>query len=113
MRAGDFYSSTGVFLDEITWNKETREISMKIKADGDRTFTAELIGTRKNHQSTAQDGETGVGEVFVTEQGTNITFKLPDDALYGRVTITSHAAHPNPSFNDQKKQAWTQPVGWR
>jgi len=113
MRAGEFYASSGVHLDKISWNHKTREISFEIQADGGSAFTSELIGTRKNYQADADRGETGIGEVFASKMGTSITFRLPPDALYARVTVTSSAAHNNPSFDNQKKQAWLQPVGWQ
>jgi hypothetical protein len=27
--------------------------------------------------------------------------------------VTSSMDHPNPSYDGQKEQAWTQPVGWK
>jgi hypothetical protein len=51
--------------------------------------------------------------VLATVSGRKVRFKLPADALYARVMIESSADHPNPSFEGQKNQAWTQPVGWR
>lgn len=113
MRQGDFYASSGVHLDKFSWNNKTREITFEIQPDGDSAFTAELIGTRENYKADADQGETGIGEVFASKTGRSITFQVPPDALYARVTITSSAAHDNPSFEDQKKQAWLQPVGWR
>ncbi len=113
MRAGDFYASSGVYVDKISWHKKTREISFEIEADGDSSFTAELIGTRKDYKATAKGGKTGIGEVFASKKGRSITFQVPPDALYARVTITSSAAHDNPSFDDQKKQAWLQAVAWK
>jgi len=113
MRKGDFYASSGAYLDEISWNKKTREITIEIQADGESTFTAELIGTRKNYQANADKGKTGIGEILASKKGRSITFAVPKDVLYARVTITSSAAHSNPSFDGQKKQAWTQPVGWK
>ncbi|MCF6314599.1 MAG: hypothetical protein L3J39_19280 [Verrucomicrobiales bacterium] len=113
MRKGDFYASSGVYLDKISWNKETHEITFEIQADGDSTFTSELIGTRKNYQANAANGKTGIGETLATQKGRSITFPVPQDVLYARITITSSKAATNPSFDGQKKQAWTQPVGWR
>lgn len=113
MRKGDFYASSGVFIEELTWNKKTRELSLKIKEEGDSTFTAELIGTRNNYKANSDNGKTGIGEVIESKKGTSLTFKIPQDALYGRVTITSSKEASNPSFDGQKKQAWTQPLGWR
>ena len=113
MRQGDFYASSGVYLDEISWNKKSRELKLKIQADNNSTFTAELIGTRTNYKANADKGKTGISEVLASKKGTDVTFKVPQDVLYARVTITSSLPHTNPSFDGQKKQAWTQPVGWK
>lgn len=108
MQAGKFYASSGVVLDGIRFDKETRELTIKIaKADG-VTFNTQFIGTRKNYDATAK--ETGIGEVFAEMEGNVATLKVPDDALYMRATVTSSQRHPNPSFEEQKEQAWIQPV---
>ncbi len=111
MRRGDFYASSGVFLEDIAYDPLTRQIALIISPDGDATFTSELIGTRKGYNATG--AETGIGEVFATAEGREVTFTLPEDALYARVTITASVRPENPSHEGQMKQAWTQPVGWR
>ena len=100
MRAGDFYSSSGVFLDAIDYADGVLEI--KIRPNKDATFTSQLIGTIGDE----------IGKVFAVETGNTVRFEIPPDALYARVTITSSRAHPNPSFEAQMEQAWTQPVAW-
>ena len=113
MKRGDFFASTGVHLDLVIYDPRTRLLNIRIRPDKDATFTTEIIGTRKSYNPTAENGEAGIGEVFETVEGNDIVFRVPDDALYLRATITSSRRHPNPSFPDQKQQAWTQPVGWR
>ncbi len=108
MQNGKFYSSSGVVLNAIRFNKETRELTVEIsKAEGVE-FTTEFIGTRKGYDAAAE--ETGIGEVFATIKGNTATFKMPKDALFMRATVTSSKRHPNPSIEDQKEQAWVQPV---
>ena len=113
MRAGDFYASSGVSLESISYDQATRKLTLKIIADGDSTFTTQLIGTRKGYDAAAADGNTGIGEVFETATGSEVVLTVPADALYARATITSDQRHDDPSFESQKKQAWTQPVAWR
>ena len=112
MRAGNFYSSSGVNIESFDYDKSSRKLSIRIAADGDAKFTTELIGTRKGYDADAADGNTGIGEVFESGTGTTVEFTIPDDALYARATITSDQRHVDPSFEGQKKQAWLQPVGW-
>lgn len=108
MKKGDFYSSSGVYLKSLDYDKASRTLSFKIKPGYGESFTTQLIGTRKG---ATKDVE--IGEIFATIKGQTVSFTVPDDALYLRATITSSKPHHNPSFKDQKKQAWLQPVGWR
>ncbi len=111
MRAGDFYASSGVYLDTISYDKATKTLSIKIRPDGDAVFTTQFIGTRNGYDASAK--KTGIGEVFATGKGNKVSFKIPEDALYLRATVTSSIKHHDASFEGQKKQAWIQPVGWR
>lgn len=110
MRAGDFYASSGVVLTHVSYDDKTRTISLEIEADGEAEFTSELIGTRRDYEDSVVQR---IGETMAEHVGHSVRFEVPADALYARVVITSSRSHDNPSFEDQHKQAWTQPVGWR
>ena len=69
-------------------------------------FETQFIGTRRSTPDTT-------GEVFTTVSGPTAEYQLSGDELYVRAVITSTREHPNPSYSDQKEQAWTQPIGWR
>lgn len=111
MREGAFYASSGVELESIRFDEKTRTLSLQLKPQEGESYQTQFIGTRKGYDATAQ--ETGIGEVFATSEGNAASFTMPEDALYLRATITSTREHPNPSYPDQKEQAWIQPVGWR
>jgi len=104
MRVGDFYSSSGVELEQLDFDPKTRTIAIKVA--GVNEVTAAFIGLRSGKDATT-------GEVFEQANGRSFSFKLPEDALYGRVTLTSATPHVDPSFAGQVQQAWTQPVGMR
>ena len=53
-----------------------------------------------------------VGRVMATVEGTEPRYKLSGNELYVRAVVTSSEPPENPSFPDQRAQAWTQPVGW-
>lgn len=110
MKAGRFYASTGVYLDRITWDAASRTLTVKIRPDGDATFRTAFIGTRQDYDATQPAGKNGIGEVFAEIEGLTARFTMPADALYLRATITASARHTNPSYPEQKKQAWTQVV---
>jgi hypothetical protein len=107
IQAGDFYASSGVFLENVQFNAATRTISIKIKSDGNATFMTQFIGTPKGVTDVNSDQ---VGMTFSTVSGRNPTYTLTGNELYVRALITSSKPPVNPSLKDQKKQAWTQPV---
>jgi hypothetical protein len=53
-----------------------------------------------------------VGKTFATVKGLNPSYTLSGKELYVRAVVTSSRPHPDPSYKDQREQAWTQPVGW-
>jgi hypothetical protein len=113
MRNGQFYASTGVFLDSVAYDEKARELKIAIRPEEGANFITELTGTLRGYDATAAGGDTGIGAVLATAEGTEISFQVPEDALYARATITSSRPHEDPSFRGQFQQAWTQPVAWR
>lgn len=103
MKRGDFYASSGVELEDVRF--EGGEYVIKIKAQEGVTYSTRFIGLKKG-----EDAEPGVE--LMEWDGDEPTYKMRGDELYVRAVVTSSRAHPNPSFKDQKEQAWTQPVGW-
>ena len=49
---------------------------------------------------------------MATVEGTDPHYRLNGNELYVRAVVTSSEPPENPSFPDQRAQAWTQPVGW-
>ncbi len=109
IQSGNFYASSGVILEDVQFNPQTLTISLKIKSDGDATFMTQFIGTPKGITDLNSDQ---IGMTFATVSGPNPTYTLTGQELYVRALITSSKPPVNPSLKDQKKQAWTQPVGW-
>ena len=112
MKAGRFYCSTGVELQRIAWDASNRTLTVKVKPEPGATHRIAFIGTRKGYDAAKPAAESGIGAVFSEVEGSEASFTIPAGALYLRATITSSAPHQNPSYPGQKKQAWTQPVGW-
>jgi hypothetical protein len=104
MRAGDFYASSGVTLKEVRFDEG--ELVIEIEPDGDATYETRFIGTLASEPE-------NFGKVLAAQSGLTATYAMTGDELYVRATITSSLAHANPSFEGQKRQAWTQPVGWK
>jgi hypothetical protein len=103
MRAGDFYASSGVVLEELEFDRGKGTLTLTMPAEEGTTYSTQFVGARTG----------GVpGEVLATAEGTIARYTLKGDELYVRATVTSSALHTNPSFDGQHRQAWTQPVGW-
>lgn len=107
IQRGDCYASSGVTLADVAFDEAGRTLSLTIDAAPGEQYVTEFVGTPKNH---ADDED--VGRVFARVEGANPRYTLTGEELYVRATVTSDAAVDNPAFEDQKKQAWTQPVGW-
>jgi hypothetical protein len=127
MHRGEFYASSGVTLASVTFDPEARVLEIAVEAGGDGVgYTTEFIGTRKGVDLTPEPFAApeddayaertryaeGIGVTLATVEGTRARYPLTGDELYVRAVVTSSRPHPNPSFEAQHEQAWTQPVGW-
>ncbi|MGC6488389.1 MAG: PHP domain-containing protein [Planctomycetota bacterium] len=99
IEAGDFYASSGVVLDQVTFDGRTMTID--IAAQGDARYVTEFVGTRR-------DGEPG--EVLARVEGRRPSYTARGDELFVRATVTSSTAADNPVWEGQPRQAWVQPV---
>jgi hypothetical protein len=126
LEAGDFYASSGVTLDAITFDRKTQTLSISIAGEEGIDYVTEFIGTPINYDKTnravvdkqgqeiaaTRTYSADVGKVLVQVDGTSATYQLTGQELYVRAVVTSTKKHWNPSFTNQTEQAWTQPVGW-
>ena len=127
MKAGDFYASSGVKLDRVTFDAEAGVLVLAINSEPGETYTTQFIGTpidyNRQPDSTSADqfearsnehrDTPDVGKTFTTVSGASPRYHFTGNELYVRAVVTSDQQHTDPSYADQKKQAWTQPVGWR
>lgn len=108
MKKGDFYASSGVSLKTVDFDESTRKLSLEIDAETGATYTTKFIGTLKNPNE-----DSKIGKVLATSSELRPTFQLKGNELYVRAVVTSSSGAADPSYKDQKQQAWTQPVGWQ
>lgn len=127
LEAGDFYASSGVALEDVRFSPETGAVEIDIAAVDGEEYVTEFIGTTEGfdeHSDAVVDAEgkempvtrrysTEVGRVLARATGEKPRYQLTGNELYVRAVVTSNKAPDNPAFEGQKKQAWTQPVGWR
>ncbi|MCH1494601.1 MAG: hypothetical protein L7U72_05170 [Rubripirellula sp.] len=107
MKRGDFYASSGVTLKDVQFDAATKTLSVAISPDDQATYTTQFIGTLEH-----PDDDSRIGQILATSTDLNPTYQMKSDQLYIRAVVTSSLDAADPSFKDQKQQAWTQPVGW-
>ena len=108
LQAGDFYGSSGVTLDEVTYSPESRTLRLAIEATADATYTTRFIGS-----FAPSAGEPRVGVELAVVEGLTPSYTLTGDELYVRAVVTSSQPPADPVWKEQRQQAWTQPVGWK
>lgn len=111
-------------LEDVSFEKTTRKLRLKIKAEPGISYTTEFRGTPKNYDRAVKEvpapaGDRvglpleyspDVGKVFATSTSTEPEYVLTGRELFIRATITSTKPHRNPVAPDQVEKAWTQPV---
>jgi hypothetical protein len=102
MRAGEFYASSGVTLDDVQIGDGVYRIV--IRAQEGVSFVTRFVGTR------IVDGSIGpVGETLAEQEGLGAVYRPKGDELYIRAVVTSSRLHPNPYAQGDREMAWAQP----
>jgi hypothetical protein len=127
IKAADFYASSGVSLDNIDYNPKTKVLQIQIIPESGTQYTTQFVGTKLDYDSASSPAvddqgkpvratrkySADVGQVLAEVEGTSPSFQLSGEELYVRAVVTSSKPHDDPSFEGQRQQAWTQPVGWQ
>ncbi|MCO8121364.1 hypothetical protein NHH03_06415 [Stieleria sp. TO1_6] len=111
MKRGDFYASSGVSLQSVDFDAESGTLAVKIDAQNGATYRTDFIATLRADGSDADSDRIGV--TVASHTGDSATYTMTGKELYVRALVTSDQDHHDPSFENQKQQAWTQPVGWK
>ncbi len=126
MYSGDFYASSGVTLRSVEFNPDLKKLQLEIEPRDGVTYETKFIGTRRkfsdaseprlddsgNPLPTTRKYSIEVGEILATVSGLQPGYQLTGAELYVRAVVTASTPHPDPSYENQFEQAWTQPVGW-
>jgi hypothetical protein len=121
MKHGDFYASSGVTLEEVSFTDNT--LHLRIKGAPGVTYTTRFKGTLTSYNATTTETKMpkddshptrrnysdDIGKVLATVEGIEASYQMTGNELFVRATITSSKPHPNPSFDGQTEMAWTQP----
>ena len=89
IKKGDFYASTGVYLDQLDCPNNTINISIRTE-DEDPLNLPEYITTITGYE----------GDILHETDSLNVNYQLPKNAHYARATIKSSEGF----------KAWTQPI---
>ena len=130
MKAGDFYASSGVEINDIQFDGTTLKIDIKTKPGV--SYTTEFIGTRKGYDPSSQpvldengapyldkDGiplritrtySNDIGQIFKTVKGSIASYSLTGDEIYVRATVKSDRLKSDYHVEGEYEVAWIQPV---
>jgi hypothetical protein len=103
MRAGDFYSTSGVEISDILVSASSYQVQAKARPG--ETLTIEFLGARKSQGEQAPEPQ-----VLATSQAEQATYEFQGDELFVRSRITSSLAHSAPKVKGELQRAWTQPI---
>jgi histidinol phosphatase-like PHP family hydrolase len=128
MHAGDFYTSTGVALDDIAFNAAKRTLSVKAQPVPGASYTVSFITTKKNFDQTVRTVEVpagrghgartvpiysaDVGRTVKRVEGPEASYAMAPDDLYVRAKVESSVPSAfTAHFHPAAQVAWTQPYG--
>ena len=126
LNRGDFYTSNGVEMDKIDFDKATGTLSVKVKPVDGLKYRIQFIGTKKNFDQTIVPFEVGktdknparkgwtfskdIGVVLAAADGMEASYRLKADDLYVRAVITSDQKKEiHGGLTPETSTAWTQP----
>lgn len=99
MERGDFYASTGVELQEVSFRK--RKLEIEVAPEASVTYTIQFWGAGKSDRE---------GKLLKEIRGTRASYKLKRKLLYARAKVISSRLQENPFEEGDRESAWVQPV---
>ncbi len=105
MLRGDFYSSTGITLKTIAFDRKRQAFSVEVEPEVGIHYTIKFIG------STPEE----TGKLLRTVDGSRAVYKMTGNELFVRAVVSCDAPSvcEYDEFGDLVRKAWTQPVGWK
>ena len=99
LEAGEFYASTGVTLDNVSFQNHNLDVS--VKSEPGITYTIEFVGVKKGEQTS---------RVLKKVQGIKASFRLTKKYVFVRARIISSKKKESPFQDNDVEMAWIQPV---
>ena len=100
MEAGDFYSTTGVILEEV--QLAMNALHVRVKEEPGVRYEIQFIGATAGEQNS---------RILKTFSGGLARIELLDEYIFVRAKVTSDKVKTNPFQDGDFESAWTQPVG--
>lgn len=102
MLRGDFYSSTGITLKNIAFDKKERTYAVEVEPEDGTNYTITFVGSTKDE----------TGQVFKAVEGSKAVYTLTGNELFVRAVVSCDALPvcAYDDFSDIVQKAWTQPV---
>jgi hypothetical protein len=124
MKAGDFYASSGVTLKDVRYEPSQRQLQVVVDPEPGATYRIDFIATLRPSSSNPSDATAvsdekklpareETGQLVASVEGLSATYQCQGNELYVRAVVTSSLPPADPVWEEQKHQAWTQPVGYR
>jgi hypothetical protein len=122
LEEGNFYSTTGVILEDVQTNDRT--FTIYIREEVNTVYRTQFIGTPKQFDTSSKpvlnaQGEpahitrvysTEIGQVFSETTDNPAVFYFTGSEMYVRAKIISDKLQDNPFAEGDLETAWTQPV---
>jgi hypothetical protein len=99
MEAGNFYSSSGVYLKSLV--SDNKGVSIEIDPEPNIEYGIHFIGYKKGDDNT---------KLLKSVDGIKAKYMFEKDDVFVRIKIVSTALMPNPYTDGETKKAWTQPL---
>ena len=125
MDRGDYYSTTGVLLDGIDFDRATGTLHVKAQVEPGVNYRVEFITTKRDFDRTITEKEyphdgrftrilpvinDTIGHVVSTVEGAEASYTMTADDLYVRAIVKSdRPAKIGRRFYPRTLQSWTQP----
>jgi hypothetical protein len=119
MQAGEFYSTSGVDLREISRDGAT--IRLSVRPEEAVSYTIQFIGTREGYSAGRSSDATAPGDdsppsyseeiglVLKEVEDSSASYTMTGDEMYVRATVYSSKEKENPYRAGEVERAWIQP----
>ena len=122
LEKGNFYSTTGVILEDVQTND--RSLTIHIREEANTVYNTQFIGTPKEFDTFSEPVlnsqsepahitrvySNEIGQVFSETTDNLAVFYFTGTEMYVRAKIISDKLQDNPFSNGDLETAWTQPV---